>query len=86
MMSNAGCWRPHLAALAIATSLLSGCTTVGSNPPTAIVCPPVVQYSREAQARAAEELNSLPDSSVIAEMLADYSVMRDQARACSGGR
>lgn len=42
----------------------------------------MVQYSREAQARAAEELNSLPDGTAIAEMLADYSVMRDQARAC----
>lgn len=82
MMSNAGCWKRQLAALAIATSLLSGCATVGSNPPIAIVCPPVVQYSREAQARAAEELNSLPDGTAIAEMLADYSVMRDQARAC----
>jgi len=43
----------------------------------------VVQYSREAQARAAEELNSLPDGSVIAEMLSDYAVLRDQTRSCS---
>jgi len=42
----------------------------------------VVQYSREAQARAAEELALLPDGSAIAELLADYSVMRDQARTC----
>ena len=83
MTSNAGCWRRQLAALAIATSLLSGCATVGSNPSIAIVCPPVVQYSREAQARAAEELNSLPDGSVIAEMLSDYAVLRDQTRSCS---
>lgn len=82
MMSNAGCWKRQLAALAIAASLLNGCATVGSNPPIAIVCPPVVQYSREAQARAAEELTSLPDGSAIAELLADYSVMRDQASAC----
>lgn len=83
MMSNDGCWRPRLAALAIAMSLLSGCATVGSIPPIAIVCPPVVQYSREAQARAAEELNSLPDGSAIAEMLSDYAVLRDQTRSCS---
>jgi hypothetical protein len=30
MTSNAGCWRRRLAVLAIATSLLSGCATVGS--------------------------------------------------------
>jgi len=42
----------------------------------------VVQYSREAQARAAEELNSLPDGSAIAKMLSDYAVMREQARGC----
>jgi hypothetical protein len=69
--------------LIAASSLLSGCATVGSNPPTAIVCPPVVEYSREAQARAAEELKSLPDGSTIAEMLSDYAVLRDQTRSCS---
>lgn len=39
--------------------------------------------SREAQARAAEELNLLPDGSTIAEMLSDYAVLRDQTRSCS---
>ena len=81
-MSNDGCWKRQLAVLAIATSLLSGCATVGSNPPIATVCPPVVEYSREAQARATEELRLLPEEPAIAEMLADYAVMRDQARAC----
>ena len=82
-MSKARCWRPQLAALATATSLLTGCATVDSNPPIAIVCPPVVQYSRALQARAAEELELLPERSAVAEMIADYSVMRDQARACT---
>lgn len=54
MKSNAGCWRRRLAALAIATSLLSGCATVGSDGRTAGTCPPVVEYSREFQARAAD--------------------------------
>lgn len=48
-------------------------------------CPPVVEYGREFQTRAAEELGMLPDKSAVAEMLADYSVMRDQARACGAG-
>jgi len=42
----------------------------------------VVEYGRERQARAAEELARLPEGSMIAEMLSDYAVMRDQTRAC----
>ena len=45
-------------------------------------CPPVVDYTREFLARAAGELDSLPAGSAIEQMLADYQVMRDQARAC----
>jgi hypothetical protein len=45
-------------------------------------CPPVVEYSREFQSRAAEDLILLPDGSAIAVMLIDYAVMREQARAC----
>lgn len=45
-------------------------------------CPPAVEYGREFQARAAEELAELPEGSMIVEMLSDYAVMRDQARAC----
>jgi len=82
MTSNAGCSMRRLAALAIATSLLTGCATVASDVRVATVCTPVVEYSRDFQARAADELHLLPEGSAIAEMLADYSVMRDQARAC----
>ncbi|MGM0586764.1 MAG: hypothetical protein ACQEUZ_19155 [Pseudomonadota bacterium] len=46
------------------------------------MCPPVVEYSREFQARAAEEVALLPERSAVAEMLSDYAVMREQARAC----
>jgi len=82
MTSNAGCWKRPLAALAIATSWLSGCATVSSDGSEPGACPPVVEYSREFQARAAEELALLQEGSAVAEMLADYAVMRDQARAC----
>jgi hypothetical protein len=81
-VSNAGCWKRQLAALAIATSLLSGCATVGSNEVWPATCTPVVEYSRELQARAAKELASLPEDAQIGGWLADYAVMRDQARAC----
>ena len=82
MKSNVGCWRRRLVVLAVATSWLTGCVTAGFDANGVAACPPVVEYSREFQARAAEELNSLTDGSAIAEMLSDYTVMRDQARAC----
>ena len=81
-MSNARCWKRRLAVLAIATSLLSGCATDGSEFGIATACPPVVEYTREFRARAADELDLLPGGSAIADMLSDYAVMRDQARAC----
>ena len=62
--------------------LLSGCVGVGfDGPPSA--CPPVVEYSRAEQARVAEEVAALPEGAVITEWLADYAVLREQARACA---
>lgn len=82
MTFNAGCSTRRLAGLAIAMSLLSGCATGGSEPRVVAVCPPVIEYSREFQARAADELDLLPKHSAIAEMLSDYAVMQEQARMC----
>ncbi|HMQ42581.1 MAG TPA: hypothetical protein PKC09_15065 [Paracoccus sp. (in: a-proteobacteria)] len=76
------CWRLRLAVLVIATSLLTGCATAGFESGGVAMCPPVVEYSREFQARAADELDLLPEGSAIAAMLADYAVLRDQARVC----
>lgn len=42
----------------------------------------MVEYSQAFQERAAEELVLLPEGSAVAEMLSDYAVMREQARAC----
>jgi hypothetical protein len=64
------------------TSSLSGCATGGSEPKIFAVCPPVVEYNLGFQSRAAVELQLLPERSAIAEMLGDYAVIRDQARAC----
>lgn len=79
---NASWWRRQLADLAIATSLLTGCAKAGFEVGGLAACPPVVEYSREFQARAAEELEMLPDGSAVVEMMEDYAVIRDQARAC----
>ena len=43
---------------------------------------PSDRTSREFLARVAKELALLPEESAIAEMLADYAVMREQARVC----
>ena len=81
MKYNAECCRLRRAGLAIVTSLLSACATVGSERVTG-VCPPVVEYDAGVQARAAEEVLLLPDGSAVVEMMADYAVMREQGRIC----
>jgi hypothetical protein len=81
-MFNAECWRQRLAVLAIATSWLTGCETAGFEANGLAACSPVVEYSRESQARVAEELAMLPDRSVVVEMMGDYAVLREQVRAC----
>ncbi len=86
MNFSAGCWRPRLAVLAIATTWLTGCATVGSEHSGTAVCPPVIECGREFQARAAEELARLPDGSAVVQMMGDYAVLRDQTKACSGRR
>jgi hypothetical protein len=42
----------------------------------------VVAYSPAEQARVADEVAALPEGLVIVGWLADYAVMRKQARAC----
>jgi hypothetical protein len=79
MKSNDGCWRRRLAVLVIAASWLTGCATAGFEAGGVAACPPVVEYSREFQTRAAEELERLPAGSAVVEMMSDYAVMREQA-------
>jgi hypothetical protein len=43
----------------------------------------VVVYSRAEQAQVAEEVAALPEGAVIGGWLADYEVLREQARACA---
>ncbi len=82
MTCNARSWRRRLAALTISTSLLSGCAGGASHGGALGFCPPLVDYSREFQARAAEESVLLPEGAAIAEMLTDYAMIRDQTRPC----
>ena len=81
MQFNARYWMPPRAALAAAMIFLTGCVGVGFDGPHN-ACPPVVEYTRAEQARVADELAKLQEGAVIGEWLADYAVLRDQARAC----
>ncbi len=82
MPFNVRCWMPPPVALAAATIFLTGCAGVGSDAlPGA--CPPVVEYSRAEQARVADEVAALPEDTLIVGWLADYAVLRDQARSCT---
>ncbi len=81
MWFSEGCWRQRLAVLVIGASWLTGCATADFEAGGVAACPPVVEYSREFQARAAEELALLSEGSAVAEMMVDYTVMRQQARA-----
>ena len=81
MPSTARCWTPPRAALAAATIFLTGCATAGSDAPPG-ACPPVVAYSPAEQARVAAEVAALPEGTLNPDWLADYAVLRDQARAC----
>jgi hypothetical protein len=76
---NVNNWLPRLVALVTVMSFLAGCAT-GRVEGTG--CPPVHAYSRQFLAQAAAELRQLPPGAAIEQMLADYQVMRDQARAC----
>ena len=80
MPSTARCSTLPPAALLIAMLWLTGCATGGSE--TRAPCPPVVAYTSAEQARAADEVEALPEGAVIVRMLGDYTVLRDHARAC----
>ncbi|MFP1646080.1 hypothetical protein [Pontitalea aquivivens] len=80
MPPNARCWKPQHVAPLIGMLSLSACAMGGSEGQGA--CPPVVEYGSAELARAAEEVEALPEGSVIVRMLSDYAVLRDQARAC----
>ena len=82
MKLNAICWKPPAAAPLIAMLWLTACAMGGSES-LGHVCPPVVVYSADDQARAADEVATLPESAMIVRMLIDYAGLRDQARACA---
>ncbi len=63
----------------IATLWLSGCATAGSDH---TACPPVVEYSPADQTRVATEVGAMAEGAMLVRMMSDYTVLREQARAC----
>ena len=80
MPSTARCSTLPPAALLIVTLWLSACAMGASE--TRAPCLPVVYYTAAEQARAADDVEALPEGAVVVRMLSDYAVLRDQARAC----
>ena len=81
MPFNVRCWMQPRVALVAATIFSTGCAG-GSFDTVPSACPPVVEYSRAEQARLAAEVAALTEGAMISEWLADYAVLRDQAREC----
>jgi len=81
MKFSARCFRRRLVGLGIVMNLFSACATVGSER-VVNACPPVVEYSRAEQARAADEISDLPEGAILIEWMADYSVLQEQTRSC----
>ena len=68
--------RRHVLRL-IGVAYLSGCAGGDSE----VVCPQMRPYSPEVQSKAADELDALPEGSVILVFMGDYAVMREELRA-----
>ena len=66
-------------------ALLAGCTTPISERAIKLTQPDVVEYDKESQAAAAEEMkNFCTKVPTLCAYIIDYGVMRDQARAGKG--
>ncbi|MDE0242518.1 MAG: hypothetical protein OXQ84_20380 [bacterium] len=73
-----------LSLLLIGASLLTACAATSSEVRSVRECPSLISYSAEIRERAADEIALLPEDSAIIRLLSDYTVMRDQTRACKG--
>jgi uncharacterized protein YceK len=62
--------------LLIGAVCLSGCAQAVSE-----ACPQMKTYSPKVQTQAADELDALPQGSVLPVFIGDYAVMREELRA-----
>jgi hypothetical protein len=82
-----------LKALGLRATLFAAFATVLSScaapPPVAVsgACPSLPEYPKDLQAQAADELERMPEGSVIAGIfIPDYGRMRDAVRECLKAR
>lgn len=62
---------------------LSGCETV----PSSVACPSLPEYLQDTMNQAADEIDALPDGSVVGNILMpDYAKMRAGVRECIASR
>lgn len=50
--------------------------------PPVLICPPVIEWSRQYQARLADEIGRMPDDSAVSRAMREHLQMRDRARKC----
>lgn len=66
-----------LAVIAVLMILLTGCGATNSS------CPPLIEYTEAQQKGLADELQALPQDSVIPDFIIGYSIQRDNLRLCN---
>ena len=71
-------WRAIIPLIVLAP--LGACTAANFD----CISPHVRHYSTDELERAAIELEALPEGSVLPQFMADYGLMRAQARVCTG--
>jgi hypothetical protein len=74
--------RTIIALTASLAIILGGCASITQDRIDLVYsrCPVLMQYTQEEMKAAAEELEKLPTESQIAEMITDYSKLRDACR------
>lgn len=65
--------------VALILMALSACST--PNPIYVVRCPALISYPQDVMTRAADELDAMPPSAVVRNMIADYATLRAKCRA-----
>jgi hypothetical protein len=69
--------------LAILLCLFGLVSLVGcSSPPGVSVCPPTVKYDNSFKLKLVSELHQLGEGSAVAQIVKDYSTLKQEVEAC----
>jgi hypothetical protein len=75
----------RLASIVATAALLTGCAT-GASDVRPAMCGWLVTYAPALQARAANELDALPDGAALRVLVDDYGELRARIRAACASR